>query len=142
MKKRTWLLVIAFMATWILSGIVFSFFHSLQQDPITKTQQVSLEVILAPDFTLAVTPPSITSPINRTVAYNASVTSVNGFTGEVVFSISGNPAGTTVSIFPSDTLTLGAGETMGVQIDVMIPDDVNLVGIYTLTVTADSTNYN
>lgn len=141
MRKSTWLVLAIIFVFLIMGGVVLSVILQ-QQPPITHTVQVTLEITLAPDFTPAVSPDHIITPINRTVAYNASATSVNGFVGEVVFSVSGEPIGSTVSFFPSDTLTLSVGETRGIQIDIMIPDDVNLVGTHALSVTMESTQYN
>jgi len=137
--KKSWLI---FAIIFIFLAVAGAVILMQQQPPITHPVQVTLEITLAPDFTPAVSPDHIITPINRTVAYNVSVTSVNGFTGEVMFSVSDEPAGVTISFFPSDRLTLGVGETRGVQIDVMIPDDVDLVGTHTLTVTMESTQYN
>ena len=129
-------LVVGILAIAIIIGIT-------QQPPvITKTDEVTLTINPSPDFNLAFLPDHLDSFPDRVVTYTASVTSVNNFAGEVVFSVEGLPPEITVSILPSDTLTLGAGETKGVQIDVGIPLNQALVGDYTITVTATSTNYN
>jgi len=139
MKKTTWILIGVLALLFIVGGI-----YLLTQGlpTITKTAQVVLHIEPAVDFTLEATPDEIWTPVGRIVPYNASVTSINNFAGEIVFSIEGVPAGVTVTIFPSNTLTLGAGETRGVQIDLNIPLDNSLVGDYTITITAESTQYN
>jgi len=137
--KRTILaicLVVGILAIAIIIGIT-------QQPPvITKTAEVTLTINPSPDFSLAATPEHLDSFPDRVATFTASVTSVNNFGGEIVFSVSGLPPEITVSILPSNTLTLGAGETRGVQIDIGIPLNQALVGDYTITVTAKSTNYN
>ena len=126
----------------LLVFVGLAWFFTQGQPPITKTAQVTLSVKPAPDFTLEVTPVHIDSPIGRTVAYNAQVTSVNNFAGDITFSITGLPAGFTVTYFPGPTLTLGPDMPRGVQINIAIADDPALVADYTITVKAESMNYN
>lgn len=139
MKKSTWIILGAIFVILAI-GVVFV----LTQTPptIIKTAQVTLTINPSPDFNLETSMGHIDSFPNRTVGFAATVTSVNNFTGEVVFSISGLPSEMTVSILPSDTVTLDPSEPKGVQVEIGIPDDQALVGNYTITVTAESTNYN
>lgn len=135
-------------AKWLIFGailllIVAVYFVMTQTKPaIIKTVQVMLSVKPSVDFTLAVTPAYVESPINRTVAYIATVTSVNNFAGDIVFTISGLPAGFTVTMFPGNKLTLGPDAPKGIQINIDIGNNPALVGDYTITVKAESTIYN
>jgi uncharacterized membrane protein len=116
---------------------------SIQTQPkISKSVNVILNITPSVDFTLTADPVSITTPVGRNVAYTISVVSVNDFAGDIVFSISGPPEGVTAAFLPSNTLTLGAGETKGIQIDLSIPQDNALVGEHALTITAESEVYN
>ena len=133
--------IIASVLTVLLAMVVFMV-HTQTKPTITKTVQVTLNIQAKPDFTLQATPLEINTFIGRTVAYSASVTSINQFAGEIVFSLVGIPAGVTATIFPSNTLTLGPGETKGVQIEIVIADDEVLIGSYNLSITANSDTYN
>ena len=139
MKKST--LLILFLCFVILVMGAIGIAALLQQDPITHTLQVTLEITPAVDFTPVVSPDTITSPVNRTVAYNITAISVDGFAGDVVIDISNLPAGVTVSYFPSNTFTVGPGSTTGIQADITISEDAEL-GTHTLTVEFESTQYN
>lgn len=137
------------MKKWIIFGtlvlflVVVAFLAITQTLPtITKSAQVTMTVMPKPDFILDVGVSYVNVPIGRTTSYVASVSSVNNFAGEVVFSISGVPAGAVVTILPSDTVTIAPGEDRGCQIDIAIPDDPALIGDYTITVTASSDTYN
>lgn len=137
------------MKKWIMgiAGLILVFvvvFIAITQTKptISKSATFKLNILPRPDFTLAITPLEIHTPIERTVAFTVEVTSIQGFTGEVVFVVTDIPAGVTVAILPSDTLTLGLDETRGVQLEITIPDDDTLIGWHTLTVTANSNIYN
>ncbi len=112
-----------------------------QVPPIVKTQTVEFRVQAAPDFNMAVTPPSITTFVGRTVAYSATFESVNDFAGEVMVGVSGLPADIKVTFFPSNVLTIAPGPVKGIQINVEIPGTA-AVGTYQVTVTATSDKYN
>jgi len=135
-------LLLIFGIIFIIATIAIGFLLTQQQTPIIKTAEVTLTIHPSPDFTLVVTPEHIDSFPDRVVPYNASVTSVNNFAGEVIFSVSGLPPEIIVTYFPSNTLTLGPDAPKGVQINVEIPLNQALVGDYTITVTAESTQYN
>lgn len=137
--KRGWLIALAvIMVIAVGLGVVLA----QAKPPILKSQVVTLKVKPKPTFTLAVTPLAIESFVGNTVAYGATVTSVKGFAGQVIFSVDGTPAGLTVNFFPGNVVTLGTAAPVGVQINVVIPDDDALAGDYTLTINAESTNYN
>jgi len=139
--KKTLLIGISAIAVvaLVIIGAIFLF---AQQNPITRTVIITLDVRPAPDFTVLASTSSIVSPINRIITFTVGATSVNDFAGEVVVTVSGEPVGSMVTFLPSNTFTLGAGETRGVQIDIALPDDPGIVGLHTITVTAESTNYN
>lgn len=138
------------MKKWSIFGIVFlvvAFIAVIigltQTKPIiSKSVDFKLNILPKPDFMLAVSPLEIHTPIQRTVAFTAEVTSTQGFVGDVTFSVTNLPVGVTVAILPSDTLTLGIDQTKGVQLEFTIPDDDTLIGWHTLTVTASSDIYN
>ena len=137
MKRLIW--IVLAMVVVCAIGVVIALTQT--KPAITKTATVTLSVKPAPDFTLAVEPAHIDSPLGRSVAFAATVTSINNFAGEVVFSVSGLPAGFAVAIWPSNTLTLGPDAPKGIQINIDIGASAP-IGDYTLTVTAESTNYN
>ena len=107
----------------------------------------------AASFTLATTPPSHVVAPGETTTYTATVTSVNGFSSPVTFSVTGLPAGTTGTFSPTSvtptangtvsTLTIvttgeaapgsltGTIQSVGKPTRVVTPE-----GTYTLTVTA------
>ena len=137
------------MKKWLILFIVFAvlgigiFVALTQTNPtISKSATFKLNIIAKPDFSLVVAPLEIHTPYQRTVSFTVSVTSILGFVGEVTFVVTDIPVGITVVILPSDTLTLGLGETKGVQLQITIPDDSTLMGWHTLTITANSDTYN
>jgi len=94
-------LLLIFGIIFIIATIAIGFLLTQQQTPIIKTAEVTLTIHPSPDFTLVVTPEHIDSFPDRVVPYNASVTSVNNFAGEVIFSVSGLPPEIIVTYFPS-----------------------------------------
>ncbi len=127
----------------VLAFVVCAVVLLTQQPPtIVKTAEVTMTINPSPDFILTVTPTHIESFPNRIASFTAQVEAVNNFGGDIVFDVSGLPAEITVTYLPSDTITLGPGETRGIQIDLGIPLNQALVGDYTIVVTATSTNYN
>jgi hypothetical protein len=137
--KSKWLIILVVIGL-LAGGITFALAQA--KPPILKSQVVTLKVKPKPSFTLAVTPTAIESFVGNTVAYSATVTSVKGFAGQVIFSVDGVPAGLTVNFFPGNVVTLGTAAPVGVQINVVIPDNDTLAGDYTLTINAESTEYN
>lgn len=136
------------MKKWIIFGILALFlmvagYLAITQTlpTITKSVQVTMTVLPKPDFTLDVGVAHVNVRIGQETSYVASVSSVNEFAGEIVFSISGIPTGATVVFLPSDTVSIAPGQDRGCQINITIPDDPALVGDYTITVTAISTVY-
>ena len=137
--KIKWILII-FMILIIGVGSYFAFFQD--QPPIVKTAEITLTVNPAPDFTLTTSMSHIDTFINRTIAFAVTVTSVNEFAGEISFEVTGLPPEFLISYFPGQSLTLGPDSPKGIQVDIIIPDDANLVGDYTIIITATSTTYN
>ena len=137
--KKSWIIIGLLVAILIVGVAII-----LTQTPptITKTAEVTLTIQPSPDINLTTSTEHIDSFPNRVASFAATVASVNNFAGEVVFSVDGLPPEMTVSILPSDTVTLGPSEPKGVQIDIGIPDDQSLIGDYTITVTAESTQHN
>lgn len=137
---KNWMKIALALLVVIIVGVV-GYFIGQTPPAITKTATVTLDVRPSPTFTLAVTPASVISYPNRTVAYGVVCTGVNNFAGVIKVSVAGLPTGATAQFLPSDTFTLGATPA-GPQMNVTISDDQALVKVWTLTVTATSTSYN
>jgi subtilisin family serine protease len=78
---------------------------------LTRAVQVTLVVIPAPDFTLGVSPSTITVRRSGQGTTTASVGSVGGFSTPVTVSVSGLPSGVT-STFSSNPVAPGAQSTL------------------------------
>jgi hypothetical protein len=101
---------------------------------LTHSATVTLVVNAAatPDFTLSATPGSQTVTAGNGTSYTATVTAVNGFTGNVSFSVSGLPSGASGSFNP--TSVAGSGNsTLSVSTTSTTP-----AGTYTVTITGTS----
>jgi uncharacterized membrane protein len=134
------LILILVMILIVGVGSYFAFFQD--QPPIVKTQEITLTVRPAPDFILETSMGHIDTFINRTIAFAVTVTSINEFAGEVSFEVTGLPPEFVISYFPGQTLTLGPDSPKGIQVDIVVPDDVSVVGDYSIVVTATSMTYN
>lgn len=94
--------------------------------------------ITAPESTFAIAFNGVAEQQNKTictgaaVSYNVAYTALNGFSGTTDFTVSGNPAGVTVSFTPA---SLSASAETVMQI-LTAPDAA--AGFYTLAVTATS----
>jgi hypothetical protein len=137
---KTWMKIVLGILLVVAIGVV-GYFIGQTPPAIVKTTTVTLDVRPSPTFTLAVTPATIITYPNRTVAFDALCTGVNNFAGVVTLTISDLPAGATAQFLPSATFTLGT-EPLGAQINITLPDNQALVGLHTLTITATSTSYN
>ena len=142
MKDTTRTLVILLLLMVIILGGIMVIALTQTKPAILKSQVVTLKINPKPDFALAVTPLAIESAVGNTVAYSATVTSAQGFAGQIIFSVDGVPPGVSVNFFPGNVITLGTASPATVQINVVIPEDDTLAGDYTLTINAESTNYN
>ena len=94
--------------------------------------QVSATPTAPPDFSVSVTPSSQTLGPGTGTSYTVSVSSSNGFTGTVSFSVGGLPSGTTATFNPSSILGSGS-TTLSVATSSSTP-----TGTYTLTITGTS----
>lgn len=137
---KTWMKIALGVLLVVVVGIV-GYFIGQTPPAIVKTATVTLDVRPSPTFTLAVTPATIITYPNRTVAYGVLCTGVNNFAGDITISVTGLPAGATATFLPAAKFTLGATPA-GPQVNIAIPDDQALVKIHTLTFTATSTVYN
>ena len=86
----------------------------------------------APDFSVGATPSSQSVIAGSGTSYNFSVTPSNGFNGTVGFSVSGLPAGASVSFNPT-SVTASGTSVMSVSTQASTP-----TGTYPLTITATS----
>jgi len=137
--KIKWILIL--MAILIVGvGTYFAFFQGMP--PIIKTANITLTVKPVPDFALTTSIAHIDTFINRTIGFAVTVTSVNEFAGEVSFEVTGLPPEFVISYFPGQSLTLGPDSPKGISVEIIVPDNVTLVGDYTIVVTATSTTYN
>lgn len=139
--KTKW---IGFLVIFFLIVVIGLQVYGLLQDskpPIVKTAEITLIVSPAPDFSLSTNMTHIDTFVNRTIGFTATVESVNEFAGVIDFEVTGIPAGWAISYFPSQSLTLGT-EPKGISVEIIIPDDANLVGDYAILITATSTVYN
>lgn len=88
----------------------------------------------SPDFTVAATPASASVQAGDTAAYTVTVSSANGFAGEVTLSAAGLPAGQGTWSFAPGTIGGGAGAA-----ELTVTTAVTLApGSYPLTITGTS----
>ncbi len=85
-----------------------------------------------PDFTVGVTPPSVTVAAGHAGSYSVSIGAANGFTGSVSLSASGLPSGATATFSPPSVTTAGSS-TLTIATGAATP-----AGSYTLTVQGTS----
>jgi len=137
--KIKWILII-FMILIIGVGTYFAFFQN--QPPIVKTKEITLSVKPAPDFTLTTNTSHIDTFINRTIGFAVTVTSVDEFAGDISFEVTGLSPEFLISYFPGQSLTLGPDSPRGISVEIIVPDNVTIIGDYTILVTATSTIYN
>ena len=137
--KIKWILIF-FVILIIFVGSYFAFFQD--QPPIVKTAEITLTVNPAPDFTLETSMSHIDTFINRTIGFAVTGTSINEFAGDVSVEVTGLTSEFLISYFPDQTFTLGPESPSGISIEIIVPNDMSLVGDYTIIVTATSTIYN
>ena len=86
----------------------------------------------SPDFTISVSPSSRTINPGADTSYTVTLTSVNGYSGEISLSVSGLPRDSTGGVSPdSVSLTSGGSATSTLSVDTATSTPV---GTYTLTV--------
>jgi len=86
----------------------------------------------APDFSVAVTPPTQAVCVPATATYNVNITTQLGFVDPVTLSATGNPAGSTVTFTPNPVNPTPGTSTMTVTTTGVA------AGSYTITVTGTS----
>jgi subtilisin family serine protease len=88
----------------------------------------------APDFSVAATPATATTPAGGSVSYRVDVGAINGFAGDVALSVSGLSASQASSAFDSPTIVGGAGSST-----LTVTTAASLApGTYPLTITGTS----
>ena len=68
---------------------------------VTGSTTITLTVVAAPNFTVSVSPTSLTLPPNTNPTVTMTITSVGGFTGSVSLSAANVPSGVSVNFSPS-----------------------------------------
>jgi hypothetical protein len=96
------------------------------------THTANLTLVVSGDFSVSVTPASLTVTRGADAVYSVTVTGGSGFTGSVALSVSGLPRRTSASFSPTSTSGSGAS-TLTVNTNRKSP-----TGTFTLTVTATS----
>jgi subtilisin family serine protease len=99
----------------------------------THSTSVTLVVDAPPDFTLSGAPASASTVLGGSVSYTATVTSLNGFTGDVALSLSGlSAAQASWSFTPASIAAAGSSQLTIATSPTLAP------GSYPLTVTGTS----
>jgi hypothetical protein len=75
---------------------------------IVHSTGITLVVTPAPDFSLSISPSSVTVLRGQTGTYTVSTSAVGGFTGPVTLSIAGLPARSSASFTPNPVAASGA----------------------------------
>ena len=100
--------------------------------PITHSVNVTLIVTGNTDFTISVTPSSATIGKGGTATYTVTITAVQGFTGTVSFSVTGEPRFANSKFTPTSVVNSGTSVlTVNTNRNVA-------AGTYTLTITGTS----
>jgi hypothetical protein len=96
-----------------------------------SSPQASASVTAAPDFSLAITPASVTvALLGSTANYTVNITRTGGFTGAVTLSVAGLPSGATATFTPNPAT--GASSALKVTVKIFPR------GTFPLTVTGTS----
>jgi hypothetical protein len=96
----------------------------------THTVTIRLAVTQAPDFTIAISPPSVTVNQGQVASYSVSIVGINGFNSQVSLSIAGAPAGTN-SVFT----VLSGTPNFNSILTISLPSNVQ-TGSFSLQITA------
>ncbi|HEX2756010.1 MAG TPA: hypothetical protein VHM48_11130, partial [Candidatus Limnocylindrales bacterium] len=96
---------------------------------MSGTASVTVTSLVA-DFSLSVSPPSVSVRRGRTATYTVTVKPSNGFSGSVTLGLSGQPSGSTVTFSPNSTT---GTSTLSVRTPSSGPR-----GTFTLTITGKS----
>jgi len=105
--------------------------------PTEKSVVFTLEVAVAPDFDLLLPVSSAKGFIGSFVAFQIRVASRNGFSGNVALSVQGLPVGAS-AVFSSDNVYVPVGGEGLATLTVTLPNDVSIVGTYSLTIFGSS----
>jgi len=76
---------------------------SAKSGGVTGTASVTVTSPPQPDFSFTVTPSSQSVKRGSTATYTITITQLNGFTGSITFSLSGQPSGSTGTFSPNGT---------------------------------------
>jgi hypothetical protein len=98
-------------------------------DGLTGMAHVTVITVPA-DFTLSVTPQTVSVKRNQTAAYTVTISPVNGFAGSVTLTLAGQPSGSSVTFNPNPATTTSS-------LTVRAPANGQR-GTFTLTVTGKS----
>ncbi len=79
----------------------FAFTVGADAEGLTHSQDVTLEIIDQPDFTVAISPSTQSVAVGGSADYNVTVTSLNGFSSPVTMTISGLPAAASAQFSPN-----------------------------------------
>jgi len=103
---------------------------------LSHTADITIVVTAAPDFTVSATPSSRTVLAGGSAPYTLTIGALNGFVGNVGFTLSGLPAGATAGFSPT-TVTGSGSSTLTLS-----TTSGTAAGTYPLTVTAASGSLN
>jgi uncharacterized membrane protein len=95
--------------------------------PVTQSFSVT-------DFSLTVTPPSLTISSGHSASYSVALKSLNGFTDTVALGCSGGPLHSTCAVSPA-SVSLSSSSTVKATVTLQTPQNVNH-GTFMLTITA------
>ena len=98
---------------------------------VTHSATVTLSISQASDFSINVSPASLSALQGQTVSYSVNVAAMNGFNSQVALSVSGLPSGAS-GVFSVPAGAPNFASTLAVTIPLATP-----AGSYTLTVTGN-----
>ncbi len=101
--------------------------------PKTAALALTVNAVAQPDFTIALSPGSLSVKAGEGGTSTVTITRTGGFAGSVALSISGLPAGVAGSFNPA--ATTGASSTLTLTTEAALPALVTEPGTYPLTVT-------
>ncbi|GEM_PF-612178 len=99
---------------------------------LSHSTTATLVVSATPDFTLGATPPSTSVVQGTSATYTVSATALNGFSGSIALSASGQPSGSTASFAPA-SISPGVSSTLTITTSGSVA-----AGSYTVTITGTS----
>ena len=101
---------------------------------LTHNSSLNLTIVSPPDFSIALSPAAITAAAGTSnTTFTATVTGQNGFNGTALVTISGLPAGATISPASPFSVTAGSAQTVTLTLPATAAN-----GNYTITATATS----